>query len=197
MSPANTCSPDCLPAPSDCGRSLAQDRNAPVVSSRPSKEMASLGGASLWLNTPPPNSGPAQSRSRRLLDLFLHQLAARSHARVVRQVQEPGAGGDRRPLAGVRVRKEPRQHSPGRQGHAGDTGGDRQRARGLAGVRQSVLAGALPRGCPGSHPPPSLSEGGYERTERIIQQPGRGRIRRRRRNWWRRTARKSPPTGST
>ena len=48
-----------------------------------------------------------QSRGHRFLDLFVHQLSARDslRSRLGGQVQGPGAGGDRRACAGIRLRE--------------------------------------------------------------------------------------------
>ena len=61
-----------------------------------------------------------KGRPHRLLDLHLHQLAAHTSLcpRLGREVQGSGIGGDRRALAGVRVREGPRQRSPSGEGHA-------------------------------------------------------------------------------
>ena len=87
-----------------------------------------------------------KGRRRRVLDLLLHQLAAHDavRPRVGREVQGTGAGRDRCALAGVRVREEHRQRPPGSQGDGcrlSDCG--RQRSRGLACLRQRILAGPL------------------------------------------------------
>ena len=57
-----------------------------------------------------------QGRPRRFLDLHLHQLAAHAAlcSRLGREIPGQGSGGDRRPRAGVPIRKEPRQRPPGR-----------------------------------------------------------------------------------
>ncbi len=52
-----------------------------------------------------------QGRPHRFLDLHLHQLAAHAALcpRLGREISRPGTGGDRRPRAGVRLRKRPEQ----------------------------------------------------------------------------------------
>ena len=68
--------------------------------------------------------GPArQGRPGQFLDLHLHQLAAPASIcpRLGREIQGPGTGGDRRPCAGVRIRKEHRQRSLGCEGHGAST----------------------------------------------------------------------------
>ena len=82
--------------------------------------LASLERADEWLNSPPLTRGGSarQSRPHRFLDLHLHQLAAHASLcpRLGREIQGPRIGGDRRPLAGVRVRERTQQRSPGREG---------------------------------------------------------------------------------
>ena len=52
---------------------------------RASRELAAIGGAAEWLNSPRLTPKPrGESRARRLLDLHLHQLAA--HASVCSRV---------------------------------------------------------------------------------------------------------------
>ena len=83
-----------------------------------------------------------KSRPDRRLDLYLHQLAAHASLcpRVGREIQESGAGGDRRALARVRIRTQRRQRSPGREGHAGRLSDrDRQRLCDMARAQQPTI----------------------------------------------------------
>ena len=93
--------------------------------------------------------GPArEGRPRRLLDVHLHQLAPnpRLRPRLGREVRGPGVGRGRRPHARVPVRARRRQRPPSREGHERRVPDrTRQRLRGLAGVRQPLLAGRLHR----------------------------------------------------
>ena len=121
--------------------------------------MPSLAGAVAWLNSPPLTAEGLQGQGRpgRLLDVLLHQLPARDplRPRLGREVQGPGPRRHRRARAGVRIREEPRQRAEGDQGPEDRLpGGDRQRLRDLARLRQPVLAGALLHRRAGPHPPP-------------------------------------------
>ena len=94
-----------------------------------------------------------------LLDPDVHQLAAHGAVRAGVVAGLPGrrVGRDRRPHAGVllRARDRPRAHGDER---AGDRlpGRARQRLRGVDGVRQPLLAGALLRRRGRPHPRPPL-----------------------------------------
>ena len=83
-----------------------------------------------------------QGRARRLLDLYLHQLAAHTplRPRVGREIQGSRSGGDRRAHAGVLVRARPRQRAPGGAGHAGRVSDrDRQRLCDLAAPSTTII----------------------------------------------------------
>jgi hypothetical protein len=64
----------------------------------PDNELASLSGASAWLNSEPLTAADLRGKVVRLLDLHLHQLAAHAPlcARLGREIPGPGAGGHRR-----------------------------------------------------------------------------------------------------
>ena len=105
---------------------------------------------------------PRTRRPRRLLDLHLHQLAAHAALRpgLGREVPRPRPDRDRRPHARVRVRAQRRQrHRAVARLRRRVPGRDRQRLRGLAGVREPLLAGAVHRGRRGPHPLPPLRRG--------------------------------------
>ena len=111
-------------------------------------ELASLARADAMAQFAAADSGGSARKGRpgRFLDLHLHQLAAHAslRPRLGREIQGSGIGGDRRALAGVRVRKEPRQRAPGREGPEGRLSGrGGQRSRHLAGLQKPILAGAL------------------------------------------------------
>ena len=137
--------------------------------------MPSLGGATGWVNSEP--LSPAELRGHVVLVNFwtldLHQLAAPGalRPRVVAGVPSRRVGRHRRPHAGVRLRarvdsvrkatERARDRLPGR---------GRQRLRDLDGRSTTVLAGALFRRrqrCVRHH---HFGEGGYEESERVIQE---------------------------
>ena len=128
------------------------------------REMPSLAGATGWINTAPLDSRGAarESGPRPVLDLHLHQLAARAplRPRVVHEIQGPGPRGARRAHARVPVRRRHRERPPRSARHADRLPGrGRQRLRDLACVQEPVLAGLLLRRCAGAHPPPSVRRG--------------------------------------
>ncbi len=94
---------------------------------------------------PAQSGGPArEGRSHRFLDLHLHQLAAHARLcpRVGHEVRGSGVGRGRRPHAGVPVRTRRRQRSLGREEHARRVSDRaRQRLRGVARIREQLLAG--------------------------------------------------------
>ena len=145
------------------------------ASVRAEPAMPGFQGAVAWLNSAPlaaPRTA-GQGGARRLLDLFLHQLAAHAalRPRLVREVRGPGPGRARRAHPGVRIRAQ-RSANIRRavREHAGRLpGGDRQRLRDLARVRQPVLARAVLRRRAGPHPASPVGEGDYEAAERMIQ----------------------------
>ena len=97
-----------------------------------------------------------QGRSGQFLDLHLHQLAAPASLcpRLGREIQGPGTGGDRRPCAGVRIRKEHRQRPLGREGHEDRLPGrGRQQPCHLARFQEPGLAGTLFHRCARTCPP--------------------------------------------
>ena len=106
-----------------------------------------------------PRRPAREGRSRRLLDLHLHQLAAAAAVRASlgREVPRPGLVviGVHTPEFAFEQRR--RQRPPGGAGHEDRLPGrDRQRLRGLGCVREPVLAGSLLRRCAGAHPPSPL-----------------------------------------
>ena len=109
-----------------------------------------------------PGGPPREGRPGQLLDLHLHQLATAASicARLGREIQRSGTGGNRRPCAGVRIRKDHRQRSLGFEGH-----GHRLPCRGrqqpwnLARIQKSGLAGVVFHRCTRTRSPSRLWRG--------------------------------------
>ena len=126
--------------------------------------LASFDGATGWLNSEPLT--PEGLRGRVVLVDFwtytcINWLRTAPYLRAWdAKYRDLGLDRDRRPHARVRLRAQRRQRRravarlrrrvPGR---------DRQRLRGLAGVREPLLAGRLHRGRRGPHPLPPLRRG--------------------------------------
>ena len=114
-----------------------------------------------------------EGRPRRLLDLYLYQLAA--HAAlcpcVGREVQGSGSGGDRRALAGVRVRAELDNVRRAVEGRCESTIRSRSTTTMRSGAFNNHYWPALylvdAQGRIRYH---HFGEGEYEQSERIIQQ---------------------------
>ena len=125
-----------------------------------------------------------KGRPDRLLDLYLHQLAAHPALcpRMGREIQESGSGRDRRAHARVRLRARRRQRSPRREGHAGRLSDrDRQRLCDMECLQQRLLAGPLFRRCAGTHSPSSIRRGRLRTVGKGHSAiAGRGRSQRRR-----------------
>ena len=116
----------------------------------------------------------------------MHQLAAHARlgARVGREVRGSGAGRGRRPHAGVPVRARRRQRPRAVQGDAGRVSDRaRPRLRGLARVRQQLLAGRVHRRRGGADPAQPLRRGRLRgvragRPDAAARRRPRGRARR-------------------
>ena len=182
------------PVPSRGGRSVP---SRPLHRPHPQPtRAASLERATEWLNSPPLT--PSDLRGKVVLVDFWTYTCINwlSHAslrpRLVREVQGPGTGGDRRAHAGVRLRRGHGQRPLSREGHADRLSGrGRQRTRHLECFQKPILAGIVFHRCARAAPaspiwrgllravredhPELLSEAGAERiSHELVSVDGSG-----------------------